>query len=376
MGEIKGQRSKVKGQRSGVRDQGSGVRGQGRAKLSTIHYPLSTIHYPRGVSLLEVLISIFILSIGLLGVASLIPIGKIALSETNKSDRTGACGRAGLRDVKIRRMLDYKNWCSPEPATPDLKYDVGSVAIDPWGNNIGSGNLGGANGIGRCSLVGATAEDFRWKDDLVFDNSDKTSVPKLVSAGAYEGNCSWFVTVTPAWSELNIPLSRKRFFNVSVVVCYKRLKLADGGEKSFAVTFPGTGIAYTGGSVTLTTPTWDTSTTYKPGDTVIYNGLTYVSITNSDNKNTIPLSSPLSWTPSQFNVKVNDWVMLCGKKVLITGQSPVSFCQWYRVVTAGSSPTTSLTLLGPDWDTSITTPTLVAVEGVSGVYSTVTQLDQ
>ena len=340
----------------GIRGQGSGVRGQRSGEGATIHYPLSTIPSPlstldsplsplpsrSGVSLMEVLISIFILSIGLLGVASLIPIGKIALVETNKSDYTGACGRAGLRDVKIRKMLDYNNW-SPAPATPDVagSAQIGSFAIDPLGDD-GSGNLGGTDGIPRCSLVFSGAKDlFWWRDDLVFKYpKDKTLRPQLVSAGAFEGNYSWFVTVTPASSEFDIPLSRKRLFNVSVVVCYKRVP-GTNGEDSSGVTFTGiTGnppIAYTGGSVTLA-------------------------------------------KALKFNVKENDWVMLCCKK----GASSVSFCQWYRVVSAGrSSPTASatlpgpdlLTLLGPDWDTTPAT-TLVAVDSVSGVYSTVMQLDQ
>ena len=43
---------------------------------------------------MEVLVSMGVLVIGLLGVAALIPIGKLAMIETNKSDRTGTCGRA------------------------------------------------------------------------------------------------------------------------------------------------------------------------------------------------------------------------------------------------------------------------------------------
>jgi hypothetical protein len=275
---------------------------------------------------MEVLISIFILSIGLLGVASLIPIGKLALIETNKSDRTGACGRAGLREVKIRRMLDYRNW-SPAQASPDTNKTIGSFAIDPLG--AGAGNTLG--GINRWSLVGANAADiFRWKDDLVFKYSrDKTIGPQLLPGGlTYEGSYTWFVTVTPATSELDIPVTQKKLFNVSVVVCYKRAP-GVAGEKSSGVTFPVTGIAYTGGSVTLAAP---------------------------------------------VNVKENDWVMLCCQR------GGVSFCQWYRVISAGrSSPTLPgadlLTLLGPDWDTSAGT-TLVAIDSVSGVYSTVMQLDQ
>ena len=48
---------------------------------------------------MEVLISIFVLSIGLLGVAALIPLGQMALWETAKADRCGACGRAALREI-------------------------------------------------------------------------------------------------------------------------------------------------------------------------------------------------------------------------------------------------------------------------------------
>jgi hypothetical protein len=74
------------------------------------------------------------------------------------------------------------------------------------------------------------------------------------------------------------------------------------------------------------------------------------------------------------NVKENDWVMLSCQR------GGVSFCQWYRVISAGrSSPTLPgsdlLTLLGPDWDASLAT-TLVAIDSISGVYSTVMQLDQ
>jgi hypothetical protein len=60
-----------------------------------------------GFSILEVLVSMFILSLGLLGVAALIPVGKLALVETDKSDRGGACGRAGLYLVESQRMLSF-----------------------------------------------------------------------------------------------------------------------------------------------------------------------------------------------------------------------------------------------------------------------------
>ena len=62
-----------------------------------IHHSSFSVHPSRrGITLMEVLISIFVLSIGLLGVAAIIPLGQLALWETAKADRCGACGRAAM----------------------------------------------------------------------------------------------------------------------------------------------------------------------------------------------------------------------------------------------------------------------------------------
>ena len=79
---------------------------------SFILHPSSFIPRPSraGLSLMEVLLSIFVLSIGLLGVAAIIPLGQISLWETAKADRSGACGRAAMREIQVRRMLDFRYW--------------------------------------------------------------------------------------------------------------------------------------------------------------------------------------------------------------------------------------------------------------------------
>lgn len=87
----------------------------------------------RGVSLLEVLISIFVLSFGLMGVAALIPLGRYALVETGKADRSAACGRAGMRDVKVQRMLDPARWWNPAPVATGLQNDTGTTFANPSG---------------------------------------------------------------------------------------------------------------------------------------------------------------------------------------------------------------------------------------------------
>jgi len=62
-----------------------------------------------GITLLEVLISIFVLAFGLLGVAALIPVGRFAIVEVGKADRSAVCGRAGLHEIKIRQFPDVND---------------------------------------------------------------------------------------------------------------------------------------------------------------------------------------------------------------------------------------------------------------------------
>lgn len=73
----------------------------------------------RGVSLLEVLISMFVMMVGLLGVASLLPVGQHSLAESAKADRAGTCGRAGLREVRARGILDPMTWVIYDTNTRD-----------------------------------------------------------------------------------------------------------------------------------------------------------------------------------------------------------------------------------------------------------------
>lgn len=331
------------------------------------------------MSLLEVLFSMFVLSVGLLGVAALIPVGKFAINQTGKADRSGACGHAALSQIKVRRMLDYRFWApgavppgwwaavehptlppganpAPPPATiPSLQ----PFAIDPLGVRSGlTTNLGGAaSPIARITLRSPTGNPltlaeaeqiFRWHDDLVFSlpedmrpspandsdrpqSADPSGVPQ--AAGKY----TWLVTVTPAAAEADLGVADKTLYSVSVAVCYgNRLVLDEqtglpAGEHTAGVLkFLGNG--YGGGGVQL--------------NLVV-------------------------------DVKENEWIMLCGG----------SHCKWYRVVSAGEvevdsdgnptpggTPVTALSLVGPDWDTAIAA-TAVAIDRVVGVYTTTVELD-
>ena len=79
-------------ERAGVRGATSSSAARGRLR--------------RGLSLLEVLISMGVLLIGVLGVAALIPVGRYNVQQATNADRAGALGRAALREIKVRNMLD------------------------------------------------------------------------------------------------------------------------------------------------------------------------------------------------------------------------------------------------------------------------------
>ncbi len=67
-----------------------------------------------GLTLLEVLISIFVLSVGLLGLASLLPLARNYMTEGAKYDRSAVLGRQGLHTLEARQDLrDPTQWYAP-----------------------------------------------------------------------------------------------------------------------------------------------------------------------------------------------------------------------------------------------------------------------
>ncbi len=176
----------------------------------------------RGVTLMEVLISTFVLSIGLLGLAALIPVGNVGILAATKADRAGACARAGLSNTKIYRLLDSNNWTG----TPSS----GSFAIDP---------LGGASSIGFLDKVSlknpatgmAWTDDmiehvFRWHDDLAFAVPKDVSLRPVDAGYGEKGLYSWFLTATPSPIDTEV-------FQVSIVVCHGR-DFSQGSENTNA----------------------------------------------------------------------------------------------------------------------------------------------
>ncbi len=268
-----------------------------------VHRPL-----PRGMSLLEVLAAIGVLSIGLLGLAALLPIGRYTIAEATKADHAGNCGRTALRAVAIRHMLD------------SAPQGNAAFAIDPLG---GATKLGGI--VSRITPNPAQADlIFKATDDLIVQLPENMNPPQAIgkptAAPDYKGDYTWFLTVVPTPNSPTL-------FTVSVVVCFKRdLPPAEATASIAATGFYDLG--YGGGSVTLSN-----------------------------------LSAP-------FEVKENDWIALCGTN----SAKPIpTLCRWYRVVAVGDDGV-SLTLTGPDWDTSYTTTAVALGQSVVGVYTTTVEV--
>ena len=128
------------------------------------HLPSS----PRGMTLLEVLISVFVLMIALLGLISVLPLANRAMEEAARADRAQACGTAGLHLLRTREVLSdldgrrhpplspYNWWdyrLQPIVGMPNAVLDASQgYVIDPW-------------------LIGQTADRYLAQDNSLADSS-------------------------------------------------------------------------------------------------------------------------------------------------------------------------------------------------------------
>ena len=192
-----------------------------------------------GITLMEVLISIGILSVGLASVVALIPAGGSLAKKTIVEDRRGSMGAAAIADVFNYGMLNPAAWSA---GTPPYR-----VVIDP----IGNGSFPTATGLTPVNVSNIPAGSavanlvFSAADDLVYvDNpsaSDPTSdppIPKLTSDSARrltEGGYSWLATLVP--SGFATP---PQFYTLSVVEFFRRPPAGAGLTLSPSGSFGGT----------------------------------------------------------------------------------------------------------------------------------------
>ncbi|MHB1035796.1 MAG: type IV pilus modification PilV family protein [Pirellulales bacterium] len=318
----------------------------------------------RGISLIEVLISIFILSVGLMGVAALIPVGRFEVVQAAKMDRAAVAGRAAFREVKIRGLLRPDLWYVPDPS----KFDPSRpFVIDPlgvgWSLPPCPAMPNGGPQMPRLSLLGpgkppciipaAADRIFTCRDDLYFElPDDPEALPTWRSSAggirSIEGNYSWMLTVTPVVdTRLPQPVIVDGLHTVAVAVFYKRNR-SPQGERMLNVMFPNGNDGWGGGDVEVTLP-----------------------------------SEPPADPPE---LKSNQWLMLVARDPAATNPlASIRYLKWYRIAAVEDAQGATgakrrVTLVGPDWPKrqfAAMNATTYAVwfDEVVGVYEKTIQVD-
>jgi len=345
-----------------------------------------------GVTLMEVLISIFILAVGLLGVAALLPVGGSEIAAGVQADRAAVVGAAAMREIRLRNMLQPVQLdMSVNPPRPVLMWfgsipsvwnpnSIPYVLIDPVGVTAAGANTFPASGaptmprfnlgaapqavVGPVTLPDGTKvwlssplnavgakEIFVSKDDVLFDiPSDRRQRARLIyrqtSTGAvssdpsaynpancraeFDGNYSWMFMLGPPL-KINTVSSMAHVW-CSVIVFHKRnTNLA---ESEIVVPVTSAAMTEIGGEIVVTLP--------DPN---------YASLLEKDR-----------------------WILLC------SSVSGVDVFQWHRIVAAARPNPTSnqwyVTVVGDaQMGPPIPSPQqAILVEGVLGVFSRIVEL--
>ncbi|MCA9122873.1 MAG: prepilin-type N-terminal cleavage/methylation domain-containing protein [Planctomycetaceae bacterium] len=294
----------------------------------------------RGVSLLEVMISMGVIAIGLAGVIAILPVALYHIGRGTVLDNASRVGLNAVEEFDLRGMgrplqWRYRTNLLPDPATARNGWAT-AFAIDPWfiANNSSDANAeefpyGTTTSVPRMvrvslrsspsgtpSIMGsAQAEEiFVSQDELVFDLPlDRTQPPTQVfGAGTarrqYEGTISWMATVAPVYSSADRDL-----YTLSVVVFHNRAVTDTAAERVVDVRdFLANGLS--GGDITLQ-----------------------------------------GASPDDLELQAGNWIML-----MDFISSGVPFFRWYRVVAteesariSGASWQREVTLHGADWPSSL-----------------------
>jgi hypothetical protein len=127
----------------------------------------STFHIPRGISLIEVLISMFVLLFGLMGVAAIFPVASHYIQEGDKRDRSSGLAQIAFEELKSKKLLRPEWWLYPDH-TQEYSFNtwvvsrssstIGQFSQAPTGNN----NAGHAFVIDPLGGSAISAGPGRW----------------------------------------------------------------------------------------------------------------------------------------------------------------------------------------------------------------------
>lgn len=95
-----------------------------------------------------------VMSVGLLGVAALIPLGRMELTEANKMDNAATIGRWAFRDLMVHGFLQPEMWVNP--LTGSQVIDPKAGVSPPSNSDTYSLTPSGVNGLTKSRYVATT----------------------------------------------------------------------------------------------------------------------------------------------------------------------------------------------------------------------------
>lgn len=158
----------------------------------------------RGVTLLEVLMSMAVMVVGLLGLAALIPLGRLEMAEGDRTDNSATLGRSAFRELVVRNYVRPETWLMPSTgdgvitptgfafAQPDINAPpYAPIVVDPlmiapkfFGETVNSA----ADDQGQAHRT--ICELFPYSRNLPGQTQIESSMPKIarVSLRAFPTN--------------------------------------------------------------------------------------------------------------------------------------------------------------------------------------------
>ena len=216
------QRQKAEGRRQKECRQSHAQFGVARDSLFVSRHSSFIVHrssFPHGVTLLEVLVAIMVMTVGVLSVCALLPMGAYQAAQGRIADRSAAVGQSALRDFRIRGLAKVLNsdgtspWANAGGGTPAAL----PVCFDPWlisRNLAAPGSFGGIPRITLTALPKPTIDNDPLKylpadqivvssDDLTFDRPTEAEFrPTQVWTGSVKrqstGDYSWMAILSQA----------------------------------------------------------------------------------------------------------------------------------------------------------------------------------
>ena len=133
----------------------------------------------RGITLMEVLISMGVLAVGLLGVAALIPAGRYQVAQGSRLEYASMVGRSALREIEVRGLL---NPGGADGSTSTLNWVDGyTTGAEPlghwsqWSQRVQRDRLCGVERNGGNHAVQLSIQQLADNDDEPVRRGDRSA---------------------------------------------------------------------------------------------------------------------------------------------------------------------------------------------------------